>query len=198
LPYILRPMSGRSGRTDEPQSALDVAAALLEVRPGLDQMQLHKLLYLVQAAHLAWFGSRAYGEAIEAWIYGPVTRQVAGHYMQFGDLPITRVGVGSPARLPERLRWLIAQVAERFGGMDGFKLAELVKEPGSPWRQARGDLADDAPSDAEIRPDVIADYHRRFGFGETSDPTPRQNELAQRFFDGDTDALAELFGATVL
>jgi len=35
---------------------LDVAAAILEQRPGLTQMQLHKLTYLVQAADLAWFG----------------------------------------------------------------------------------------------------------------------------------------------
>ncbi|HEX9978628.1 MAG TPA: type II toxin-antitoxin system antitoxin SocA domain-containing protein, partial [Acidimicrobiia bacterium] len=66
--------------SEEPSSALDVAAALIEMRPGPDQMQLHKLLYLVQAAHLAWYGSPAFRERIEAWRWGPMVRRVAGHY----------------------------------------------------------------------------------------------------------------------
>ncbi len=45
----------------------DVAAALIEARPGLDHLQLQNLLYLVQAAHLAWFGEPAFDEPIEVW-----------------------------------------------------------------------------------------------------------------------------------
>ena len=173
-------------------SAVDVAAALIKSRPGIDQMQLHKLLYLVQASSLAWFDTPAYEEAIEAWIYGPVTRTVAGHYKQYGNQPIERPASGDEAKLSKRTKWIVGQVVNEFGDLDGFTLADLLKQPEGPWHTTRRDLPEEASSDREIPLKVIADYHRVHGI-VPEEPTPEENGLAQRFFDGDDEALAELF-----
>ncbi len=179
---------------ETPSSALDVAAALLTERPGLDQMQLHKLLYLIQAAHLAWFNTPAFDdEQIQAWMKGPVIRKVAGHYMQFETMPIDRPVSGYPTAVPNRTKWVVKKVVERYGGLDGSTLAKLTKIDGGPWRQIRGDLPDDQPSDREIPTSLIAEFHRRFGVTEPPPLTEAERESAERFFDGDGEALADLF-----
>jgi uncharacterized phage-associated protein len=176
-------------------SALDVAAAVLERRRAdqqIDQMKLHKLVYFVQAGSLAWFEAPAFQEAVEAWTWGPVTRRVAGHYKDFGRDPIPGPVTGDASRLDERTAWVVDRVLAGFGDLSGPRLAKLTKEPGSPWRQVRGDLPDDAPSDEEIPASLIEEFHRRHGVF-LSMPDVRETELAQRFFEGDTDAIAALF-----
>ena len=156
-------------------------------------MKLHKLLYLVQAAHLVWFGAPAFSERIEAWIYGPVTRTVAGRYSQFGSSPITRVLGGRGDRLSTRQRWTIQQISGTYGRVDGFQLAEMLKADGSPWRQVREGLPDDVPSNEPISLALIASYHADHGLPIESRPSKQENELAQRVLDGDADALDDLF-----
>ena len=99
--------------TDE-VDGLDVAAAILEQRPGLTQMQLHKLTYLVQAADLAWFGEAVYENRIEAWQMGPMVRGVAGTYMHFGDSPIPSPVIGDSWKLSDRETWIVSQIVEKY------------------------------------------------------------------------------------
>ena len=157
---------------EEPISALDIAAAIIEEHPGLTQMQVHKLLYLVQAANLAWFGEPAFTQRIEAWQKGPVVRDVAGHYMEFD--------------------W--SRIYETVSGDDteGPELADLVKQIGSPWRQARGDLPPEAKSGDEISVDSIEAFHRVHGVVPTA-PSEQELALVDRFVEGDKEALADLF-----
>lgn len=173
-------------------SALDVAAAILEERPGLDQMQLHKLLYLVQAADLVWYDTPAFSEHIEAWRHGPVVRVVAGHYKDFGQSPIERPVSGDPSELSDRLRSVIREIVAKYGARSGFDLAAECKRPGSPWREARGAIGDHENSSAEITPAAIATWHRAHGV-VYAEPTDVENALAQRFLDGDDAALEQLF-----
>lgn len=179
--------------TTEPvASADDVAAAIIRARPGLDQMQLHKLLYLVQAACLAWFDMPAFENEIQAWKYGPVVRMVAGHYQHFGDSPIMESLHGDPNQLDDRRRWVVDKIVEQYGATDGFTLAAKFKGAGSPWREARKGLADDAPSQVRIGVEAIREYHRRLGL-LPAPPSEREARMIDRFFDGDHEALADLF-----
>lgn len=179
---------------DTERSARDVAAAILTLHPGLDQMQLHKLLYLTQAASLAWFEEPAFEDRIEAWMYGPMVRGVAGTYMEFGDQPIERPINGDPEYLSKRVRWVVERVLEEFGDLGGPALAKLTKQAGTPWRITRGDLADGARSDREIPQETIAEFHRLNGVLRST-PSAAEMALARRFFEGDDAALEELFEA---
>lgn len=172
-------------------NALDVAAAILEQHP-VDQMKLHKLLYFIQAASLAWFGEPAFDERIEAWTYGPVTRKVAGRYMDFDGEMIARPVSGDSSRLDGRTVWLVGRVIAEFADLSGPALAKLTKQPGSPWRQVRADLPDEDSSNREIPQDLIAGWHRQHGVFP-SDPTEAEVEMARRFFDGSSEALGDLF-----
>ncbi len=154
-------------------------------------MKLHKLAYFVQAGSLAFFDVAAFNEPIEAWKYGPMVRTMAGHYMQFEGNPIPGPVAGSSGNLDERTSWIVDRVLAEYGDLTGPELAKLTKGPGSPWRQVRGDLPPEEPSDLEIPQPLIGDFHRTHGVFP-ADPTPEENALAQRFFDGDDEALADL------
>lgn len=155
-------------------------------------MQLHKLLYLIQAANLAWFGEPAFEERIEAWQWGPVVRGVAGAYMGFKSEPIDEPISGNPNRLDDRTAWVVDRVVTRYADKDGPTLAKLVKGKGTPWRAVRHDLPDSAKSDREIPPSLIEDFHRRMGLTPLK-LKPGHQRLAERFFEGDHHALEQLF-----
>ena len=177
--------------------AQDVAAALIEEHPGVDQMELHKLLYLVQAASLAWFEEAAFqDERIEAWKWGPVVRGVAGSYMQFDRRPITEPMAGDSRAVDNRTRWVIQQVVKQYGELSGPKLAGLVKGPGSPWSLVRANLANDAPSNIEIPIALMYEFHRRSGISTlpVSTMSPVERRAVQAFTaDPSADAMADLF-----
>lgn len=175
--------------------AVDVAAAILDARPGLDQMQLHKLLYLVQAASLAWFQTPAFDDQpIQAWRLGPVTRLVAGHYKDFGTNPIDHVVSGDRKVVPSRLLWVIARIVDKYGKLSGPVLAAITKGPDSPWRRVRGDLPESADSDIEIPRELIAEFHGLNGV-VPEEPSDEETAQAQAFFDGDEGAFLRLLEA---
>lgn len=173
------------------ESAFDLAAALLEARPGRDQMQLHKLLYLTQAASLAWLNAPLFDDRIEAWKYGPVIRGVAGHYMEYGKDPIPKPESGDSSRLSAKAKAIVDRIVDHYGDMTGPELAQLTKQPGSPWTQARGDLPADAHSDELIPIKIMTEYHRTHGV-TPAEPPRHIADLAERFFSGDLDAIADL------
>ena len=131
-------------------SAVDVAAAVIERRPGLDQMQLHKLLYFVQAASLAWFEEPAFSERIEAWQYGPVVRRVAGLYMDFDADPIPVPVRGRPDGSISNSRGSSIVCWPSSGTNLALRWRDSPRSIDGPWQIARGTLGPEAPSDNEI------------------------------------------------
>lgn len=179
-------MSSQSGQT-----AFDIAAALIETQPGFDQMQLHKLLYLSQAACIAWYDAPLFSDQIEAWRWGPVVRGVAGHYMQYDADPIESPASGDTSSLSDEAWSVVRRIVERYGEVPGPELASLLKGPGTPWQEARGDIPQDAPSQAEITPASMREYHRAHGV-TAIEPTAAVLNLAGRFVNGDQDAVTDL------
>jgi uncharacterized phage-associated protein len=181
--------------TTAPAKAADLAADILQLHPGLDQMQLHKLLYLVQAANLAWFHEPAFSDRIEAWQYGPMVMDtMRGRYNSYGKKSIPAPNGGDPDAVPSRTHWVVEQVVTKYAEFSGPALAKMVKDAGSPWRAVRGDLPDDAPSQDEISVEMIETWHSTHGV-TLERPTMAEQKLAQKFFDGDDEALGELLEA---
>lgn len=50
----------------------------------IDEMKLHKFLYLTQRESLAITGQPLFEEAFEGWKYGPVCREVRSCYTEDG------------------------------------------------------------------------------------------------------------------
>lgn len=107
-------------------SAFAIADELRNRNPRLSNLKLHKLLFFIQAEHLAWYSTPAFPESIEAWKNGPVVADV------WHDRP----SKGARSRsIPDDLDDVMRSVVARFRGKSGKDLVALVHEEG-PWVEA--------------------------------------------------------------
>ena len=126
-------------------------------------MQLQKLLYYVQAWHLAVTDEPLFPERFKAYADGPVVPQVwqarrdqASRRAAEQDEPVELDGLSSN---------IVDLVLSSYGSMTGDELSALTHTEG-PWLAARGDLPEGAPSQTPIDEGAMARFyreHRRLG-----------------------------------
>jgi len=131
-------------------SAHDVAAALRERIPGLAGLKLHKLLYYVQAHHLAATGEPVFGETVSAWDMGPVVAPL---------WQAERDGHPAPPRrqLDNSHLNIVDYVVSRYGRASGIDLMHMTHAE-DPWLLADRDRP--AKGSAKIRNEWMRDYFR--------------------------------------
>ena len=120
----------------------------------ISNLKLQKLLYYAQAWHLALYSTSLFDEKIEAWVHGPVVPGVFREYKPFGWNPIDVQGVIPP----EEVRFHIKEVIRAYGHFDAVTLERMTHRE-SPWRDARGTLAPDAPSKSVISHPAMKKYY---------------------------------------
>ena len=120
--------------------ALDVAHYfLLKADPDegelISNLRLQKLLYYAQGFHLALCDRPLFGEAVEAWMHGPVVPEI---YHQFkhngaGSIPAPTDFEPIEVFTPETLE-LLDEVYDVYGQFSAWKLSEMThREP--PWAE---------------------------------------------------------------
>lgn len=114
-------------------------------RPSVLKMQ--KLLYYCQAWHLAIFKTPLFPGEFQAWVRGPVSREV---YDRFIDKTMFACLEEADIRpefanvaISEDARKLVDQVLETYGKYSDTQLAELTHRE-RPWIEARGGIAPQA------------------------------------------------------
>jgi len=133
-------------------SAADVVAYLKASRPDLDNYAQQKLLYYCKAWSLVWDGQPMFPEPFEAWVKGPVCRNV---------WPSPRASVpGDPLLLSEASRETVDAVLSFYGTLTTEQLIELSHREG-PWREARGALEPGSKSSVGISDDAIRSYYSK-------------------------------------
>lgn len=96
----------------------------------IDEMKLHKLLYLAQRESLAITGQPLFAEEFEGWKYGPVCREVRNCYTEdgmFGE-DIHDITLESA--------YIVKNIIMQYGALESWKLSELSHRELS-WRNAR-------------------------------------------------------------
>lgn len=139
--------------------ANDVASVLIARNgPWVDAMRLQKLLYYVQAWHLAITDEPLFPEPIKAWRDGPVIPQVRIARSDQGTRRAAAQKIDD-IELDDLTSDLIDLVSAAYGSMSGDELSALthVEEP---WKSARGNLPDDAPCQKRIDPALMAKFYR--------------------------------------
>lgn len=96
----------------------------------IDEMKLHKLLYLAQRESLVRSGQPLFHEEICAWQFGPVVPIVRAAYRN-DDIPDCE-GIG----LSNDLKELLDYVYVRYAGKSAWSLSRLTHSESS-WRAAR-------------------------------------------------------------
>lgn len=141
-------------------SANEVASVIL-ARAGswTDAMRLQKLLYYVQAWHLAVTDEPLFPEQIKAWKDGPVVPQVWHERKDKASRRAAEQDVDA-VELDDLASDLIDLVLASYGSMSGEELSALTHVE-HPWIEARGGLPEGAECRNPISPASMADYYRR-------------------------------------
>lgn len=110
--------------------------------------KLQKLVYYVEAWHLAYFKKSLINEDFEAWVHGPVVPELYRDLKQFGynDIKIIDdeldaakeriIKIAGENNLTDDQVELIYSVLNRYGSLNSFEL-EMLTHNEHPWIEAR-------------------------------------------------------------
>ncbi|MCH6196830.1 DUF4065 domain-containing protein [Corynebacterium mastitidis] len=136
----------------------DVARYILERSGGhMSTMKLQKLAYYSQAWSLVWDEKPLFSSRIEAWANGPVTRDLyKAHRGQFNAE--INMFPGDSGNLNSDEKETIDTVLGAYGHLSGQQLSDLSHSE-RPWREARTNVPEGAPSTNEVSPEVMQDFY---------------------------------------
>jgi uncharacterized phage-associated protein len=137
-------------------TADDVAHYILD-RHAMTAMKMQKLVYYAQAWNLARTGELLFTEPIEAWVNGPVIRELYEQHR--GQFSLSGWLSGDTAALSVDQRALLDEILGTYGQRDAVWLSQLTHSE-EPWQRAREGISDAARSSAIIDPVVMARYYR--------------------------------------
>lgn len=121
--------------------------------------KLQKLVYYSQAWFLAIKSSVLFPEKIEAWVHGPVVRELYFNFRLFNSSPIVKeISFDLIDKIPSDIKKFLDDVWSIYGKFDSGYLETLTHSE-SPWQEAREGLAVDEISENEINIDSIKKYY---------------------------------------
>lgn len=137
-------------------SIFDVAKYILDkVLPNMSHKKLQKLCYYVQAWALAVRGSRFMDCEFQAWVHGPVCKEL---------YDCCKYGINNVYEIPQLYEidaddaHFIDVVLGMYGDLTGAEL-ELLTHSEPPWMEARGGLRYWESSSSIISEDLMASYY---------------------------------------
>lgn len=137
----------------------------------MSHLKLQKLLFYVQAYHLAYFEKPLMDVDFEAWVHGPVCREVFDQLKNqskiYSDVKFTPNGDGVSPNVILRQKLLstqieiISETLNHFKEWSGLELEQLVHNE-QPWIVARSGLSDFEPSEAVISNEEMVRFYKRY------------------------------------
>lgn len=140
-----------------------VIQRLSEAGVRLNILKLHKILYYIQAWHLAFGKGRCFDSDFQAWIHGPVSRPI---YDRFKDTKSmysavrprdVRVGFAA-GTLPKAIRRHVDKVLEAYADFTDDQL-EAMTHRERPWIAARGGRDPGERCEDVISDDLMKRYY---------------------------------------
>lgn len=121
-------------------------------------LALQKLLYYAQGFYKAFFGKYLFADNCEAWVHGPVYRDIYFAYKDRGCNPIEEnFSLFSNIELTSSETKMLDSIIATFGCYSG-KVLEKMTHRENPWSFAREGLEDNDLSERTISKESIAEY----------------------------------------
>lgn len=147
------------------KSAVDVARYFLcrvdrEVGDTISNLKLQKLVYYAQAWSLVFRNKPFYYQDIEAWVSGPVVRDVWNEYKdyQYGDIPPPD---DLDVEFEEDEIEVLEEVWDVYGELSAKHLRDLTHSE-TPWINARKGLEPAEKSANKIDMEEMKSYYSNF------------------------------------
>ena len=152
---------GDSSLTEAPVSSSDVAKYILERQGKITTWELEKLCYYSQAWHYTWTDKQLIGEEVQAWCKGPVFPKLFALHVGKFTVSAEDFKFADSNKLSADAKDSIDIVLEHYGNMTAEELVKLTHKE-DPWKNARGDLPEDAESKAIITLESMKKYYRKY------------------------------------
>lgn len=120
-------------------------------------LALQKILYYIQGFYYAFLNKFIFEENCEAWVHGPVFRDIYYKYKEYKFDPIRGYDVSKESDLSVSEKAIIDSVVKNLGCYSG-KVLESFTHAEMPWLETRGDLPISVGTDRVIEKSIIADY----------------------------------------
>lgn len=132
---------------------------------ALNLLKLQKLVYYVQAWHLAFHNRPLFDGKFQAWVHGPVSRALyarfAGDKSLYSPVGPEDVRPGfNPDLINAEDRAHIDAVLELYAPLTGSQLEEMTHRE-APWQEARRGFAPSARCENEISEASMASYYAK-------------------------------------
>jgi len=149
------------GNSQVPEIAkIDVVVDYLLCKcEDITPLALQKLLYYIQGFYYAFMGQFIFEEKCEAWVHGPVFRNVYDKYKEYRFDPIQCSKTTESLDLTVYEKAIIDSVIKNLSCYSG-KILEGITHAETPWLLTRGDLPASLATDRKIDKQLIGDYFR--------------------------------------
>ncbi|HEX5512441.1 MAG TPA: type II toxin-antitoxin system antitoxin SocA domain-containing protein [Actinomycetales bacterium] len=141
----------------------DVAQYIVSRQGAMTTMKLQKLAYYSQAWHLVWDGEPLFDAPIQAWMNGPVVRELYQRHR--GQFHIAQWPLGDSARLSRSERETVDAVLEAYGHLTPQQLSDLTHSE-RPWQEAREGLSPTDRSERPISLDTMQEFYDALAHAE--------------------------------
>lgn len=130
---------------------------LLSQCEDITPLALQKALYYIQGFYFAFYKSFLFSEDCQAWIHGPVYRDIYFRYRNYHFDPIEKADDFDVSIFSSGEKAIYDSVVNNICCYSG-KVLESFTHNEAPWLTTRGDLPISAPSDRIIDKSLIGDY----------------------------------------
>ena len=137
---------------------IDIAIKyLLSQCEDIIPLALQKALYYIQGFYYAFYNTFLFKENCEAWVHGPVYRDIYFRYRDYHFDPIAENVAFDDSELTASEKAVFDSVVNNLCCYSG-KILERFTHSENPWLDARANLPLLAPSDRVITQDSIGAY----------------------------------------
>ncbi len=120
-------------------------------------LALQKLLYYIQGFYYAFANRFIFEEECEAWVHGPVYRDIYFKYREYRYDPISNSYTADDSNLAVSEKAIIDSVIKNLSCYSG-KILEAFTHAETPWLSTRADLPALATTNMKIDKKLIGDY----------------------------------------
>jgi cdsE len=151
-------------------SILDVASWFLS-KEAMTHKKLQKLCYYVQAWGLALYNKELIDSEFQAWVHGPVSRELYNKYKSNGWEDIPKLKSFQPSNTQffsdEKNLHLLDSVWFTYGNKSGNELEALTHQE-EPWINARkkAEVKENEPCNEIILSDDMKVFYKRIYIGD--------------------------------
>ena len=134
-----------------------VVEYLISQCQDITHLSLQKALYYVQGFYYAFFGNFLFVEDCEAWVHGPVYRDIYKRYSGYCYDQIDRLEEPDVSSMPAEEKAMLDSIARHICCYSG-KTLEAFTHVETPWMSTRGDLPTQASTNKVIPKQIIGEY----------------------------------------